>query len=287
MTNRRQFLQTTAAITGASLLPNHLFIAPTPTFLFIQSTTLNSWSIANPTQWCLDHQHDPLLERAKDRLCTLTSNDSDRIIRLVVRRCGLNLLELQTNQVTVHHWSKQHADLRPFFKTNGFTRPKVEVTLLARRDETITHKTGDDFLYGTKIAQDFPIELFVSKWNNRFVNESDDQQASPTTNSGLAWEGLEDGEIPWAALKSAWQRSQAVSCLNCDQPTILVQFGLKQVGMSNRLPNFLRVCPKCNRSFADDTIESCRGWMKANLDADVYPKFEIVWGTRFKPKSKS
>jgi len=287
MTNRRQFLQTTAAITGASLLPKNLFAAPTPTFHFIQTTTLNSWTIANPTQWCLDHQHDPLLERAKDRLSTLTSEDSDRIIRLVVRRCGLNLVQIETNQVTVHHWSKQHADLRPFFKTNGFTRPEVQITLLARRDETITHKTGDDFLYGTKIAKEFPIELFTSKWSNRFLNESDDQQASPSTNSGLAWEGLEDGEIPWAALKSAWKRSQSASCLNCDQPPILVQFGLKQVGMFNRSPNFLRVCPKCNQSFIDETITNCRGWMKANLDADVYPKFEIVWGTRFKPESKS
>ena len=39
------------------------------------------------------------------------------IIRLVVRRCRLNLLELRPNQVVVHYWSRHgQADLRPFFK---------------------------------------------------------------------------------------------------------------------------------------------------------------------------
>jgi len=102
----------------------------------------------------------------------------------------------QPNQVTVHYWSKQYADLRPFFKTNDLTLPEVQITLLARRDETTAHNTRDDFLYGTKIAQEFPIELFISKWSNRFLNESDDQQASPSTESGLAWDGLADDKIP-------------------------------------------------------------------------------------------
>jgi len=203
-----------------------------------------------------------------------------------MRRYGLNLLELQSNQVTLYHWSQQFADLRPFFQANGLNRPEFRVTLLFRRDETTTHKTGDDFLYGTKIAKDFPKELFISKWTNRFLNESDDQQSSPSINSGLAWDGLADVEISWAALKSSWQRSQSVSCLNCYQPTILVNFGFKQVGMFHRSPNFLRVCPKCNRSFVDDTIKNCRGWMATSLHADVYSRFEIVWGKRFQRESQ-
>ncbi len=43
----------------------------------------------------LDHKHDPVLERAFDGLCSLSVNDEDRIIRLVVRRCGLNLIEVK------------------------------------------------------------------------------------------------------------------------------------------------------------------------------------------------
>lgn len=281
MTNRREFLQVSAAIAGASSLPHRLFAAPaTPAHHFIQTTTLDSWPIANPAQWCLDHKHDPILERACDGLCSLSLNDSGRIIRLVVRRCGLNLIEVQPNQVAVHYWSQQLADLRPFFKDHQLTSPKVQVTLLDRKREANRHKTGDDFLYGQPIAQDFPIELFVSKWSNRFQQEHDDHLAAPMTNSGFAWDGLEVGQIPWTALKSAWQLSQPTSCLNCDKPTILVNFGYRQVGLFNCSPNFVSICPQCQRSFVDESITDVVGWMAGNLKTEFCPVGEVVWGKR-------
>jgi len=280
MTNRREFLQASAAIAGASFVPHSLFAAPTPSFHFIQTTTLKSWPIANPVQWCLDHKHDPILERACDGLCNLSINEPDRIIRLVVRRCGLNLIQIQPNQVNVHHWPQQLADLRPFFKNHGLTSPKVKVTLLDRKKEIATHKTGDEFLYGLPIAQDFPIELFVTKWSNRFQREADDHQAAPMTNSGFAFDELEDGQIPWSALKSTWQRSQPDSCLNCTGETILVNFGFRQVGVFNRSPNFVSICPQCRRSFVDDSIKDVAEWMAANLKTDFCPVGEVVWGKR-------
>jgi hypothetical protein len=281
MTNRREFLQVSAAIAGASFVPHSLFAAPTiPAHHFIQATTLNSWSIPNPAQWCLDHKHDPILERACDGLCSLSINEPDRIIRLVVRRCGLNLIAVKPNQVTIHHWSQQLADLRPFFKNHGLTSPDVQVTLLERKKEIVTNKTGDDFLYGLPIAQDFPIELFLTKWGNRFQIEADDHQAALMTNSGFAWNGLENGQIPWSALKSAWQRSQPTSCLNCSGETILVNFGFRQVSVFNRSPNFVSVCPKCRRSFIDDSIKDVAGWMVTNLKTDFCLIGEVVWGKR-------
>lgn len=280
MTNRRELLQATATLAGASLVPHKLFASPTPTYHFIQTTTLNSWPIVNPAQWCLDHKHDPILKRAYDGLRSLSVNDSDRIIRLVVRRCRLNLIEVQPNQVTVHHWSEQLADLKPFFKVNRLTNPDVQVTLLDRKKEIATNKFGDDFLYGQPIDKDFPIELFLSKWTNRFQLEHDDYLAAPMTNSGLAWDGLELGQIPWAALKSAWQHSQSASCLNCSGETILFNFGYRQVGVFNRSPNFVSVCPHCRRSFVDDSITDVAGWMAANLKTDFCPVGEVVWGKR-------
>jgi hypothetical protein len=280
MTNRREFLQASAAIAGGSLVPHSLFASPIPTCHFIQATTLNSWPIANPAQWCLNHKHDPILERAYDGLRSLSINDSDRIIRLVVRRCGLNLIHVQPNQVTIHHWSQQLADFRPFFKDHHLTSPDVQVTLLDRKKETTTHKTGDDFLYGQPMAKDLPIELFVTKWNNSFQRESDDHLAAPMTNSGFAWDGLEAGQIPWMVLKSAWQRSQSASCLNCSGETILVNFGYRQVGLFNRSPNFVSVCPQCQRSFVDESITDVVGWMEANLKTDFCPVWEVVWGKR-------
>lgn len=280
MTNRREFLLATATIAGASLVPHKLFASPTPTHHFIQTTTLNSWPIPNPAKWCLDHKHDPILERAFDGLRSLSMIDEDRIIRLVVRRCGLNLVEVNTSQVLVHHWSQQLADLRPFFKTNHLTSPDIRVTLIDRKKEIATHKTGDDFLYGQTIAKNFLIHQFMSKWTNRFQLEHDDHLAAPRTNSGLAWDGLELGRIPWTALKSAWQRSQSVSCLNCSGETILVNFGFRQVGVFNRSPNFTSICPHCRRSFVDDSFKDVVGWMAANLKTNFCPVGEVVWGKR-------
>lgn len=281
MNNRRYFLQSSAIGAGAFLFPG-IAVADSQAkrFHFIQTTTLNSCPIANPAQWCLDHKHDPILERAYDGLCSMSINDSDRIIRLSVRRCGLNLIEVNPKQVLVHHWSQQIADLRPFFQANQLTSPDVQVMLLDRKKEIATNKTGDDFLYGQPIDKDFPIELFLSKWTNRFQLEHDDYLAAPMTNSGLAWDGLELGQIPWAALKSAWQRSQSASCLNCSGETILVNFGYRQVGVFNRSPNFVSVCPNCRRSFVDESIKEVAGWITANLETDFCPAGEVVWGKR-------
>lgn len=281
MNNRRYFLQSSAIGAGAFLFPS-ITIADSQAkrFHFIQTVTLNSWPIANPAQWCLDHKHDPILERACEGLCSLSVNDSNRIIRLVVRRCGLNLIEVQNNQVVVHHWSQQLANLRPFFKEHHLTSADVQVTLIDRKKETTADKTGVDFLYGPPIAKDFPLELFVSKWNNRFQQEADDHLAAPMTNSGLAWDGIELGRIPWAALKSVWQRSQSVSCLNCSGETVLVNFGYRQVGLFSRSPNFVSVCRQCRRSFVDDSITDVPGWIAANLKTDFCPVGEVVWGKR-------
>lgn len=278
--SRRTFLSFVSAFACPILHRKAWASSPTPTHHFIQTTTFNSWPIANPAQWCLDHKHDPILERASDGLCKLTKEDSDRITRLVVRRCGLNLIHVQPSQVLIHHWSQQLADLRPFFQAHRLTSPDVQVTLLERKKESSTHKTGDDFLYGQPIAHDFPIELFVTNWNNRFQEESDDHLAAPKTNSGFAWDGLETGQIPWVALKSAWQRSQPSSCLNCSAETILVNFGFRQVGLFNRSPNFVSVCPNCRRSFVDESITDVAGWMAENLKTDFYPMGEVVWGKR-------
>jgi len=63
-------------------------------------------------------------------------------------------------------------------------------------------------------------------------------------------------------------------------PTLLVNFGLRQVGMFNRSPNFLSVCSKCCRSFKDESVKDVGQWIEGNLDAEVRPDAEMVWGRR-------
>lgn len=140
MPTRRTFLSFISAAGWPFLHRETWANSPTPTFHFIQTTTLNSWSIANPAQWCLDHKHDPILERASDGLRGLSIKEPDRIVRLVVRRCELNLIEVRPNQVTVHHWSHQLAYLRSFFKANQLTSHDVQVTLLDRKKKSARTK---------------------------------------------------------------------------------------------------------------------------------------------------
>lgn len=279
--SRRHFLQTTAAVVASWFLPRSLFARnPARSCWFVHADTLNSWPVADPVKWPLENVHAPILERTSDGLRKLTPSDGDRIIRLVVRRCRLNLLEVRPDQVVVHHWAAQSADLRPFFKQHGLARPQIEVVLRERKREIVTTQTGDDFLFGDRLAADFPLDRFVGKRASRFSNEVDDWQAAPGTWSGFAWEGVESGRIPWAALKSAWRRATPTMCLNCDTPTILTNFGLPWTGMFNRSPRFLHVCGTCCRSFKDESVKDVAGWMAANLEVEAMPGYDMVWDRR-------
>ena len=281
MTTRREFLQTTATIAGSLLLPRSLLAwNPDLSFHFLHTETLTSWPVADPVKWSLQHAADLILERAREGLSKLTADDGDRVIRLIVRRCSLNLIEIHATQVTVHHWSSQRADLRPFFKTHGLARPEIEVVLRERKKEVATTLTGDDFLFGDRLAADFPLASFQRKWASRFEQEADDWQAAPRTSSGFAWDGVEDNRIPWAALKTAWRRASASVCQNCDTPTILTNFGNPWIGMFNRSPRFVHVCRQCRRSFRDESVKDVGGWIVSNLDEGVRPDSEMVWDRR-------
>lgn len=281
--SRRQFIQTSAAVTASLILPRSVAAGNADRSLwFLNADTLNSWPVADPVKWSLDHAHEPVLKRATEGLRKLTADDGDRIIRLVVRRSRLNLLELGPDQVVVHHWATHRADLRRFFKQHRQARPEIEVVLWDRKKEVVTTQAGDDFLFGDRLAADFPLDRYLSKWNSRFVQEVDDWFAAPGTLSGFAWASVMDNCIPWIALKSAWRRTSLSLCMNCDQPTILTNFGYPWVGMFNRSPRFIHVCETCRRSFNVETTTDVTGWMRANLDPEVQPAYEMVWDRRVK-----
>lgn len=284
--SRRHFLQTAAAL-GSLILPRSLFAGnPDHRFHFIHADTLNSWPVADPVVWSLKYRHEPILERASDGLRKLTADNGERVIRLVVRRCRLNLVEVRFDHVVVHHWASHHADVRPFFKEHGLARPEVLVELRDRKKEVVTTQTGDDLLYGDRLDADFPLQLFLSKWAGRFSKEADDWQAAQGTWSGFAWEGIEDNRIPWAALKSAWRRASPSLCMNCDTPMILTNFGYPWISMFNRSPRFIHVCGTCRRSFQNDSVKDVAEWMAVNLNEEVWPDFEMVWDRRVSRGSK-
>jgi hypothetical protein len=129
--------------------------------------------------WSLENAGQPVLERARERLVTLDAADRERVIRLIVRRCKLNLLELRPGRVVVHHWGRQgQADVRPCFKQHSLAKQGVEVFLIDRKREVVAARPGDDFLYGGRLPQDFPVDLYRRKWQRRGREEPDDGTAA-------------------------------------------------------------------------------------------------------------
>jgi hypothetical protein len=154
---------------------------------------------------------------------------------------------------------------------------RVKVVLFDRKREVTTLQHGDDFLFGERLVPSWPWKTYWRKWQRRAVQEPDDWTAAPHTWSGLAWQGIEPNRIPWSALKSAWRRTRAPLCLNCDQPTLLVNFGHPWAGMFNRKLMFISVCPVCRQLFEDRSIGDVAKWVVKNLEAEVWPDYEMVW----------
>jgi hypothetical protein len=283
---RRTFLQTALAAAASLFLPRALLAGRNRrSFWFLHTPTGECWPVDDPVAWALEHAREPILERARERLVTLDAADPERVIRVVVRRCRLNLLECRPGRVVVHHWGHQgQGDLRPFFKKHRLATKSVRVALLDRKREVRTPRHGDDFLFGERLPLFWPWKVYRRKWQRRAVEEPDDWTAAPHTWSGFAWAGIEPNCIPWAALKSAWRRRTALHCLNCDQPTLLTNFGFPWSGMFNRRPLFIHVCGRCRRLFEDRSVKDVPRWMVANLDAEVLPDFDMAWGNLVKWK---
>ena len=154
---RRTFLQTALAAAASLFLPRFLLARSSPrSFWFLHAATGESWAVDDPVAWALGNARQPILERASAGLLKLTPADDQRIVRLVTRRCKLNLLEIGPGRVVVHYWGTQgQADLRPFFKQHRLARKGVKVALLDRKREVITPRQGDDFLFGEAIRGPF------------------------------------------------------------------------------------------------------------------------------------
>jgi hypothetical protein len=233
--------------------------------------------------WALANSHQPILTRASKGLRTLTPADDQRIVRLVVRRCRLNLIELHPGRVLVHHWGQQgRADLRRFFKQHGLARKGVQVALIERKRETTTVQTGDAFLYGERLTEEFPLSAFQKKWRRRATDEPDDWTPAPYGWSSYCWEGVEQRCIPWRVLKSLWRTEKAPPCKNCEKPTLVNTFGFFVGGFYKLEPKVVRICLLCGSRFEEGSSWGGSAWMLANLDEPLLPSCEIRFGNPVK-----
>ncbi len=277
---RRTFLQTALAAAASLFVPRFLLAGRNPrSFWFLHTPTGDAWAVDDPVTWALANARQPILERARERLVTLDAADPQRVIRLVVRRCSLNLLELRPGRVVVHHWGQQgQGDLRPFFKAHSLTGKGVRVALIDRRREISTVQTGADFLYGERLTEEFPLSAFQKKWRRRGVEEPDDWTPVPFGWSSYCWEGVEQRCIPWRVLKCLWRHEDAPLCENCDKPTLVITFGMFVAGFYKLGPKVVRICPLCSSRFEEGSSWGGSAWMIANLDKPLLPSAEIRFG---------
>src|SRR5262245_53438775 len=189
---------------------------------FLGARTGEFWPVADPVRWCLASADHPLLERARDRLVTLTGDQEDRITRLVVRRCGLHRIDLAPGLVA-HYWSRL-ADLKPFCRRFDLARPDVRVVLVERKHEVVTLTTGSEFLYGTALADTFPVERYWQKWRNRYFEEPGDAEGAGHSPTNYIWKDCEPGLVPWRALKCLWRTQASPFCGNCGLRMFVIWF---------------------------------------------------------------
>ena len=139
-----------------------------------------------------------------------------------------------------------------------------------RKNGQITLTTGDQFLRGERIAPAFPWGQYRERWERRGERQPDDGDASPWCRSSYSWDGVAEGRIPWAALKSAWRRESAIPCPNCDTPLAAWGFTWRHRTLLSMSGHVARCCFGCRRDFREDTGDPWP-WMAATLDADLLP----------------
>jgi hypothetical protein len=241
-------------------------------YFFLHVTSDYTWQVDDPVAWCLENVDNPFLERARERLL-LSPGDPDRLIRVVVRRCGLVLIHRVSEElVTVQFWGQPAPDLRPFLKLHGLTTPEVRVALVARKTESIVFQPGSAFLYGDVVPPTFPWKLYQAKYERRDAEEADDWQTAPHTWGTLCWDrASSERAIPWAALKSIWRLGQAPSCPNCDTSLVVLRFLWVLPIMFSGIRRITRGCFGCLRQFEEGVDKDFWGWLVTHLDPDLLP----------------
>jgi hypothetical protein len=232
----------------------------------------NSFPVDDPVAFCREHVGHPLLDNARQRLLRCdTRTDPDRVLNVVLRRCGLKLAVVSPGRVVVHHWT-QPADLRPFLKEHRLARPDVEVALVRRKSGLVTLQPGDHFLYGSRLAPGFPWDAYRERWERRQDHDPTDRAPAPESQSSYSWEGVEPGRIPWAALKSVWRRERAPDCPNCDVSLATWSFDERRSGwLSGTRAVIAHCCFLCRRGVEEECQGDLWPWLLKVLDADVLP----------------
>lgn len=228
------------------------------------------WAVVDPISWCLANAHQPLLAPARHRLLTLDARtDQERIANVVLRRCGLNLVDIWSpDRVVIHYWTAL-ADPRPLFKEQRLARPEVQVAHLRHKTGAVLLQPGDHFLFGETPWPGFRWAQYREKWDRRAQEEADDWM--PANRSTYSWERMSERWIPWAVLKAIWRQEDAPLCPNCDVLLILIAFRLARHLLSANDAYLDRACFSCRRCFRYWSWGDLWPWLVQHLEPALLP----------------
>lgn len=239
--------------------------------LFLHAPTGDMFPAADPVVWCLENARSPLLRAARERLLQcIGCTDRDRILNVVLRRCGLNLIEFRPGRVNVQYWT-QLADLHPLLKSRGLLRADVQVALVRRKNGHITMQPGDQLLRGERAGPTFPFPAYRAQWDRRHEPQADDGTAAPASWSSYSWAGVAEGMIPWCVLKAVWRKDEA-ACPNCGEPLAVRSFDRRRNSWLSSTGSWAyRVCLTCGRSFTESLGPDPWDWLVERLAPDMLP----------------
>jgi len=247
---------------------------PDTTSVLLHATTGDLFPVSDPVAWCLENARSPLLAAARERLLLCVGRtDRDRILNVVLRRCGLNLIEVRCDRVTVHYWTSL-AELYPLLKDRGLLRHDVQVALVRRKNGQITITSGDQFLRGERVAPAFPWSQYRERWERRNERQADDATAAPCSPSSYNWDGVEEKRIPWVVLKAVW-RAEALPCPSCGVPLVVRSFDRRRNSWLSGTGSWAyRVCLTCGRSFTEPLGSDPWDWLVERLAPGLLP---VLW----------
>jgi len=262
-----------------------------PSKWLFDDQTGDFWPTEDLYRWIDDHAHGERFERAWQGLDE--ADDPDRRLRLVLRRCSFQTVEIELPPagapaaelsggdaptaaevsparaiITVQHWSTQHGDVRPLFKALGLPRPGNVVRRINRKKGTVSTVDATEYLYGLPPAAGLDLAVLEAKWSRRPAGGPPDWSVATTRVWRDSWPQRLAYGTPWAALEHAWSRVTPLECPNCDEPTILTGYGWQWAGMFRHVGVREYTCLTCRKRFDEPEAD-----MKAWIAATIAPKF--------------
>lgn len=249
----------------------------------LDPVTGHFWQVKDPVEWSFQNVDKAVLARARNGLRSLLPTDSDRIQRLLVRRCGINLIRINTRSIEVQYWGNLGlADLRPFVKHRRLGSRHIKVVLIDRKREQVRIRKGADFLYGSPIQDPSVVPVYIRMWDQRHRIESGDWGCAPCSNTAFGWRDAKSNGMPWMVLKGLWRQTTPEKCPNCDLRMICSKIDSKRCGISFRPRRAVTfMCSSCCRVHdfpIDDT------WFIGNLDMNLWPedeRLQVDWKLPF------